>query len=912
MYHKSRVNVAATCTTDFPTTLTKCLHHHHYMLLSRSDVPMWNRLANGPVEMSKPLKRANFKEGTISSDNSTVSLESDCSSTQASSVESSSISTSDMHPIETRMLPSDDVLTNPINYRCVFSMWDELGKKGTKGCDSHAWRNDKPYSSNKQRKDPISPSVASNIGSITSTSNRVRDSTKIADKVTLESLLAKDDRANQNAVETSTRYSIETTKTMDYESILSKWKTKNKKQKDESQPTSLNSKSVALRSTEIPTMFSSMPPFKSVALRTTEIPTMFSSMPTCKSAVDSFPGDSCITQQRNKILHVSNSGDRSITKVTRNKRNQENESILPNSKSVALRTKETSTLSSSLSSAKSAADFVTMSDDKYSKQQGKEISPPPNTDDRSMTKVTRNERQEEDESTLPNSESVALRRKETSTLSSSLSPAKCAADSFTMPDDVYSKLQGSEISPPPNTESIPLIRRNERKEENRVTIPKYKSVALRTNESFTFSSSLPPVETFVDSLLCEKRLTRQGDEISHTPNTEDRSTPIVAIMEDHDSVAAVKEVETIATTNSVSCRSSESSSTTALTKNHEDHDGLPLHPAEKSVMAMLLKPSASTPLGIQLNCYGWRFMITQIDKTSLMYQSDLKVGQTLLAVNGIPANEFASPQAIMNALLVSRKVVIIATKSVLSWTDKPLGIVLGHSVQDGLFISQLFKPHPILQKGMTVIALNHETDLELHIANRILHECQTGNATRLSILAVPAKMSTKAVSSMTLYLDETCVTAQLLPSCRTEFCKHNDSRVTIANIHNHPKLRVGQTVLAINGMPANCFSSVDEIQALVDKAPTLIFASNTIMATAVKPTTTTKVGIAFRALHGQVHIHRIDPRGLFKDTLKEGMKVVAINGSPCPRSLEAANAMVKDCVGTLTIIVLDDDHKAEP
>lgn len=336
---------------------------------------------------------------------------------------------------------------------------------------------------------------------------------------------------------------------------------------------------------------------------------------------------------------------------------------------------------------------------------------------------------------------------------------------------------------------------------------------------------------------------------------------------------------------------------------------MPLHPAEQSAMVMLLKPSASTPLGINLACYGWRIVVSHIEETSLLFQSELQVGQTILAVNGMAASDFGSPQAILDALQVSRKVVIVATKSVLYTTTESAGLVLGKTSWNTLYISQLLVPNSTLRSGMTLIAINRTTDLDLRTANRILQEHQMGQTVRLSILALPTPMSpADASSSMTLYLDETCVTAQLLPSCPIEFRKHDDWRITIASIQNHPKLRVGQTVLAVNGVPANCFGSAESMKEMIGWSPALIFATNSILASVIKPNADTKVGIAFEfSSKGTLRIHQIDPQGLFSGKLKEGMKVIAINGNPCPRSLETASVMVKDCVGTLTIVAVDDE-----
>ena len=334
---------------------------------------------------------------------------------------------------------------------------------------------------------------------------------------------------------------------------------------------------------------------------------------------------------------------------------------------------------------------------------------------------------------------------------------------------------------------------------------------------------------------------------------------------------------------------------------------IPLHPAEQSSMVMILKPTASTRLGIQLICYGWRFVISRIDEASLLAQTDLQVGQTILAINGMAASDFPSPRAMLDALKVSRKVVIVATKSVLFSTTKAVGLVLDMSAWNTLYVSQVLVPNSTLRKGMTLITMNRTTNLDLFTANRILQDYQMGKVVRLSILALPTPVSSETVSNMPLYVDESCVTAQLLPSCPIELRKHDDCRITIAKIENHPKLRVGQTVLAVNGVPAYCFGSAAAMREMMSRCPALVFATNSILVSVIKPTVDAKVGIAFQHSKGTLRIHQIDPTGSFWGKLKEGMKVIGINGNPCPTSLEAANEMVKVCVGTLTIVAVDDD-----
>jgi hypothetical protein len=133
-------------------------------------------------------------------------------------------------------------------------------------------------------------------------------------------------------------------------------------------------------------------------------------------------------------------------------------------------------------------------------------------------------------------------------------------------------------------------------------------------------------------------------------------------------------------------------------------------------------------------------------------------------------------------------------------------------------------------------------------------------------------------------------------------------------------LRVGQTLLSLNGIPVNFFQSVPDVieylrsrewsNGVENDSVLSIVATKSIFATVIKPTADTLVGLGFAMNHdqGTLKIHHIDPKGLFglNGRMMVGARVIRLNGRPCPRTSAALNAMIKACVGPFTIVGIID------
>eukprot|EP00980_Cylindrotheca_fusiformis_P031305 scaffold26140_cov147-Cylindrotheca_fusiformis.AAC.1 len=122
------------------------------------------------------------------------------------------------------------------------------------------------------------------------------------------------------------------------------------------------------------------------------------------------------------------------------------------------------------------------------------------------------------------------------------------------------------------------------------------------------------------------------------------------------------------------------------------------------------------------------------------------------------------------------------------------------------------------------------------------------------------------------------------------------------------RLRVGQFLVSINGAP--CPSTKAETTKLIKETvgDVTIVASSSI-GTGKKQKKSTPVGITVTEQNGDIVISKVAKncilRGTRQGSLREGQKVVAINGRPCPATMRAATAVIKETVGRLTIEAVD-------
>jgi predicted metalloprotease with PDZ domain len=133
-------------------------------------------------------------------------------------------------------------------------------------------------------------------------------------------------------------------------------------------------------------------------------------------------------------------------------------------------------------------------------------------------------------------------------------------------------------------------------------------------------------------------------------------------------------------------------------------------------------------------------------------------------------------------------------------------------------------------------------------------------------------------------------------------------------------LLVGQKVLSISGVacPADAKEAVGLIQdsvgectiVAVDTFKTQVIGEpecddGRVMASVTKESMNSIVGISLGKKQDSILVHNIAEASLFASTnLNVGQQVISINGKACTGSLKESMQVIKDCVGTLTIVAV--------
>ena len=199
-----------------------------------------------------------------------------------------------------------------------------------------------------------------------------------------------------------------------------------------------------------------------------------------------------------------------------------------------------------------------------------------------------------------------------------------------------------------------------------------------------------------------------------------------------------------------------------------------------------------------------------------------------------------------------------------------------------------------LRPGMRVVFINHHYCSDLPTALRLLGEpCQVlsiGTMTDKTHLAIASVIKPTPTARVGLGLGISRVT----------------KRLTISSLEGpfgKTELRVGMTVLKINNTACNGLS-VDEAECVIDQSEgsvTILADSNPeieadelIVATAVKPTKYTKVGLGLEQRGNLIRIQTVDSAGIFAKTdIVPGMTLLKIN------NIEVAGMTLNEAIGMM-------------
>ncbi|CAJ1935156.1 unnamed protein product [Cylindrotheca closterium] len=135
------------------------------------------------------------------------------------------------------------------------------------------------------------------------------------------------------------------------------------------------------------------------------------------------------------------------------------------------------------------------------------------------------------------------------------------------------------------------------------------------------------------------------------------------------------------------------------------------------------------------------------------------------------------------------------------------------------------------------------------------------------------------------------------------------SSITEGSLLSTTDLAPGQFIVSINGIP--CPPTKDETVKLIrDSIGSLEIVASSSMGLAIKPTVATKVGITIgRTISNEMIIIDVKKGSILESdavwALRQDQRVVSINGVDCPDNTQDAIALIRNCVGDLTVVAVD-------
>ena len=273
--------------------------------------------------------------------------------------------------------------------------------------------------------------------------------------------------------------------------------------------------------------------------------------------------------------------------------------------------------------------------------------------------------------------------------------------------------------------------------------------------------------------------------------------------------------------------------------------------SEGQVMATAIKESAATRVGIKCKQRGkGRVVMSFIGEDGLFKDSDLRVGQTVISINGQTCPD--TPKE-ATALIKSEvgEVTVVAANTVATVTkaekSSKVGISLGRAGEADILLSKIEKDSLFadtnLRLGQKIVSINGV-------------DCPSSTAEAIQLIKdCEGALAIVAVDVVTMYVTPGATATSPEPQkAEPKVEKKNPVEVTV---------------------------SVE------------------------KPEKETKVGISVGRKGEEILIQKISGDGLFANCeLKVGQKVVSINRTACPSNSKEAIDLIKESVGTLTIVAV--------
>ena len=339
------------------------------------------------------------------------------------------------------------------------------------------------------------------------------------------------------------------------------------------------------------------------------------------------------------------------------------------------------------------------------------------------------------------------------------------------------------------------------------------------------------------------------------------------------------------------------------------------------IVASVNKATKTTPVGLTIgrNVKANALVITKISDKSLFVGSGLKVGQKLVSINNTACPSDMTTKDAVSIIKNTEGELKIVAEDVNGAANVAAAAAVGTAAAAGTaaaVAASKEEEEPEEKPEETTSAEDEKPEEEVKP-----EETPEENEDRAAVLPAAAAVAAAgavaagaAASDSPLLEDDGIVTAIANKATSDSKVgirmKNRSGSVVISNIAAESlfadsALMVGMKVVTINGNPCagGAFEAVQLIKGL--EGPVTIVAKKTV-ATATKPTKESRVGISF-GKHKNGSVVLLSNTGLFADSdLEVGQVIVSINGQDCPDGVQDAVGIIKESVGPVTIVAVEN------
>lgn len=322
------------------------------------------------------------------------------------------------------------------------------------------------------------------------------------------------------------------------------------------------------------------------------------------------------------------------------------------------------------------------------------------------------------------------------------------------------------------------------------------------------------------------------------------------------------------------------------------------------------KDESNSKVGIGLKERDGAIVVSSIAADGLMANTDIKVGQQLLGVNGVCCKSISSREAITLFQELESMTILAQDVGVTSVTvdkesvDTKVGIGLkqinGHMVissltSDSLFANTGIKPaQRLVSVGSKDVGGLSKGEAISLIKNTVGPLTITTDQVGLFCVTVTKDTADTKLGISLNEVDGKVVISDLLPD----------------GLFAGTELQIGLRLVCINNAVVQGLTVPGTIALLKQAEGDVVIMAEKVGLICVKATKespTSKIGIGLKDLQGSVVVSSITEDSLFAGTnLKVGHKIVTINKASCINlnKMEAI-ALVKEAKGDITLLVED-------